>query len=672
MSETTATPNSNPPANFHSDTLHTQKDTDKPSAKELKNQAKKRRKRNNRKKNKHPVPAPLEAAIPVEPIPNIDIETKPPELDCPVMPVHNLQISPRDPISPRRQTIMRYKKSDDTISSGLFINEAKGNLKSNSSTLGDTSHEQTSRKLKTNHVGEKESLFKFRSARILVFDEEIGESKNSASATSGRLLGHGEFEIFQLHNGDVTYLSCGPSFIYPLLPKLKILRIAFNQFILPLVNPERYWKIFINSDNSEIIESLGDTFEQVVKYRNLTIGADPPKNNKNGDFKLPVTPKTVMEDSVLNFNMNHISNEIPESPPSVPLSPHQNGQVISGSLQLGSPLKPPQLNSQFHPMSNLISRVDSDKSLSSALASLDVAGISQVPGINNTTIKVHHPKPKRPLVPYASPRINSARHDTKSDSSMDSLLDEYEESMSVSKSFTYTKSRPMSRSSSFVQAPANFKRKEHSMYDEKKEEDSMLHYKKAFDSDDFPTTSLSEYNKTHNIRSRRSSRSELYTSESNWMDPDPKANAEVIPRFPYSRSSYSVHSGHDLNNGDLNNTYKNIYKSITQRNLSQILNDRNDDLRSVRSSQRLPTIEQSRTLKTSTGSVRNDYVNTRYGDQKLAPSTSLNYNPSTKQPIKENIYLNSDDVYKILSKKKASTAEPGPRSKGFASRLFGW
>ena len=108
-------------------------------------------------------------------------------------------------------------------------------------------------------LDEKVTLFKYKSLKIL----ELVNQNNA----NGSLLAHGIFEIFQLHQGDVTYLSCGNNFIYPLLPKIKVFRINSNQFLLPLVNPERYWKIFINSEELNVINNLINVFQNVSIYK---------------------------------------------------------------------------------------------------------------------------------------------------------------------------------------------------------------------------------------------------------------------------------------------------------------------------------------------------------------------------------------------------------------------
>ena len=110
-------------------------------------------------------------------------------------------------------------------------------------------------------LDEKVTLFKYKSLKIL----ELVNQNNA----NGSLLAHGIFEIFQLHQGDVTYLSCGNNFIYPLLPKIKVFRINSNQFLLPLVNPERYWKIFINSEELNVINNLINVFQRNVQFISL-------------------------------------------------------------------------------------------------------------------------------------------------------------------------------------------------------------------------------------------------------------------------------------------------------------------------------------------------------------------------------------------------------------------
>lgn len=648
--------------------------------------------------------------------PNLELE----------MPVNSFETSPSNSMSPRRQAIMRYKKSDDKINNGSIINKVKGSLKSSNSTENELDPNQS---LKPPHVDEKISLFKFKSSRILVFDEVIDESETEEKPRSGRLLGHGEFEIFQLHNGDVTYLACGTSFIYPLLPKLKILRIAFNHFILPLVNPDRYWKILINTDDNKVIQDLEAKLEMVVQYRNLAIGVRPPANSSaispiQASLKLPDTPnpsndndiiKDNSNNTLLDFNLGQISNDIPDTPPSAPLSPHNERPGILDTFQLDGPLKPPVINAELHHMDTMLPRDNSNKSISSALASFDVRDIED----SKILKKYLHANPYQKPLTKLSARYQktSTKADDKSDSSMDSLLDEYEESMSVSKSFTYTRSRaqsrapsrPMSRTSSFIQPPVNYTRGKYfpgNIVDNDFEHDNPdLNHNQSFNSkasdvDLFPITSLSEYNKTHNIRSRRSSRSELYTSESNWMEPNPNSGPDHN-RMPHSRSSYSVSSqyqNHDLRNSDLNSTYKQIYKSITQRNISQLTSDKNDDLKSTRSYQRLPTIEQSKAFnyrqnKYLTSSVRNDYNHPRYGNDRSKQQTHKALEQSSTSASR----LNSDELYKMISSKRTSSSERSssttrnsmPRSslnlqsypqrasqpqekKGFASRLFGW
>ncbi|ODQ82999.1 hypothetical protein BABINDRAFT_159477 [Babjeviella inositovora NRRL Y-12698] len=115
---------------------------------------------------------------------------------------------------------------------------------------------------------EKLYLFQSNDAKIMVFHDQLGEDISKATSTKGRLLGHGAFEIYSMHYGSITYLHCG-SVIYPLLPRLKILRINYNQFIVPLSNPERYWQITLFTVDEAVIDQLVAVFSKSVKFRNL-------------------------------------------------------------------------------------------------------------------------------------------------------------------------------------------------------------------------------------------------------------------------------------------------------------------------------------------------------------------------------------------------------------------
>ncbi|CAM9021455.1 unnamed protein product [Wickerhamomyces anomalus] len=127
--------------------------------------------------------------------------------------------------------------------------------------------------IKINSVHEEETfdpeeritLFHFLKANIYSFEE-----MDNMEEKQGRLLGHGKFEVYQMHMKKVSYFQCG-SVVYPILPRLKILKISHNQFILPLSNPERYWRIVIETNDSLIIKELEEVFKKICHFRNLYI-----------------------------------------------------------------------------------------------------------------------------------------------------------------------------------------------------------------------------------------------------------------------------------------------------------------------------------------------------------------------------------------------------------------
>lgn len=120
---------------------------------------------------------------------------------------------------------------------------------------------------------DKHYLFRCDDATIVVFHLPHTDSTPQQDLGHGRMLGHGALEVYLMHYGSVTYLSCG-SVIYPLLPRLRVLRVGFNQFILPLTKPERYWQITLYTLDEEVILGLGTVLESTLEFRSVYAPVD--------------------------------------------------------------------------------------------------------------------------------------------------------------------------------------------------------------------------------------------------------------------------------------------------------------------------------------------------------------------------------------------------------------
>lgn len=522
-------------------------------------------------------------------------------------------------VLPRRQTLMRYKHSDEELDASP-IKAAKLKLRK---PLVDNSASPAAPNTPTDLAGahpvvnlnmeEKVTLFRYKSSKILVFDDLPDDAKQSL----GRLLGHGAIEIFQLHNGDVTYLACGPSLIYPLLPKLKVLRIAFNQFIVPLAYPERYWKIFINSEEPHVVQVLEHTFDSVVKYRNLW-KQDPDFVDIN---KQPAELKELLVDG--DIPQFEIALELPPSPPLAPLSPHQLNHEWGG-----------------------IQRKVSDQSISTAMACLEMLKATIPQPEFKRTPSVIKPIPQRVTAPNAgymsfhqqpdygyvnsrnSGTLRPREDDIKLDSSMDSLLDEYEESICQLRLVAplIALRRNLRRNSIVLKRG--------------------LMYRQRIPIDEhFPTTSLLEYNRIHNTRgSRQSLCSEYHPPRDDW---------DYNQRLPKSRSNYSMNSA----SSDLNSTYRYIYKSIAQRNMRAYPGEDT-------TSRKLPTVPP-------TPPIPKQYLDT--GSVLGSSRKHIEFVPNGS-PVQRNHNLESSEIYTLLSTsgKRGQHPVEAKASKSFTQRLFGW
>lgn len=557
-------------------------------------------------------------------------------------------------LSPRKQTIMRHKKSDDSVGEPLFVSEAKEYKKNRKSVATDAEDGKFSLMLANQNMEGRTSLIVCPLAKIVVYHEQLPD--RSTKYSSGTLLAHGEFEIFQLHNGDVTYLSCGRSFVYPLLPKLKMLRTSRSEFVLPLVNPQRYWKIHIDSDDDAQFEDLELVLAKVVNYTNIWFaeGSAQPRSpvaQANGQ-----SPRAGHVKGLGGPKASHMSplfSTIPESPPSAPVSPH-NLNLFDDNFEL-LPKRSLHPSSGLRASSGLL-RKQSGQSITSAMASFSVEEPS------NGIAKYHQPKP----VAHSNPYIHKSKEkiaDTKSDtSSMDSLLDEYEENISTTKSINYNLSRPPSRAVSMISShhPAHVQYQRgkvailpdyasnlSSNYGALEEED---------DADPFPSTSLSQYNRarkgSHDNRSRKSSVSELYNSVSTWMEPGHQEG----PVLAHSRSLHSLASRNknSARAPNLTETYREIYRSITLHNLASVARDTS----SVKSCSTSNPLRPPR----PSADVPDPYYSKLLTSEQVGRPVKREQKPRKAKADG----LSSTEVYRLLSDR-----EHKPKATGLG-RLFGW
>lgn len=483
-------------------------------------------------------------------------------------------------MSPRKQTLMRHKSSRESVGEPLFVSEVK-ELKRNRRTGPgpDAVDGKYLLILASQPMDEKTALFTAPLARIVLFLESSHGSPVRASP--GTLLAHGEFEIFQLHGGDVTYLACGKSFVYPLLPKLKILRTSARELVLPLVNPQRYWKIHIETHDETVFHALEAVLQKVVRYTSLAANdeAETGTNTHAGhvaEISVPEPLLLLLEGPLPDVNTPYTPYfaGIPESPPSGPESP-LGRHLYTG---LASPHTPLPL-----PWDTDADTLPPVQTLTSAMASF---GLPPAPthtlgnpffhetvhvmggggGSNGYGQFIGVEKEKNSKKPV--------HMDADSDTlSMDSLLDEYEETISVTKSTnrhasrhaSRQASRPVSRTPSHAASHVSALPHHHHNYILQRPGLSLHH---GLEGHAFPPYRRAIQPSTGG-RSRRSSVSELYSSTSNWMEPG-HAHPEVKLGLSSSKSTYSLAPKKPLSKSNVNDTCREIYRSLTLHNLSLI------------------------------------------------------------------------------------------------------
>ncbi|KAG5362607.1 hypothetical protein CJU89_1734 [Yarrowia sp. B02] len=135
-------------------------------------------------------------------------------------------------------------------------------------------------------------------------------------AISERIVAHGRFQVFTLHNDKVTYIKCGDA-VQAILPKLRLWRTSLSQFIFPQPIPGRYWRVELFRSTYKIADDLRRALEQSccfldqIKAPELEEGA---KEEYIEDYLDQLIPEIDLKEKLVSLNPNN-SGYIP--PPKV-------------------------------------------------------------------------------------------------------------------------------------------------------------------------------------------------------------------------------------------------------------------------------------------------------------------------------------------------------------------
>lgn len=406
--------------------------------------------------------------------------------------------------SPRKEALKRHEHNSKE-ESHRFLDEAKRKMKpatiAPDPLTSSTGSLNGGLLLSNENVDGKKSLILIPHSRIVVYHDTKQKNGKNTHKTHGNLLARGVLEIFQLHNGDVTYMSCGESFVYPLLPKLNILRIKESTLVLPLANPKRYWEIVLCEGTLETIAELENVLQHVVQYTNLTSMSTFPLDEDN---------KTVQLHGIVESEFERPSpflDGCPPSPPSVSASPPLRTTDFPYADTYKSMVYEKRLDADkfiTYPPHFSVADAHANDNLKS-LPNL----MQHLPGFQP------HDLFEKPYDDY-----RQLQHAAET-SSNDSLLDEYEES--ISKSVTYRDALSHTHS-----LPRQVSKLNSSIIFHSEIRDSPGRPKGSHTSVNYQWSNFNRAAGQHpqrrriptqSERSRQSSISDLYTSVSNWMEP---------------------------------------------------------------------------------------------------------------------------------------------------------
>lgn len=531
-------------------------------------------------------------------------------------------------MSPRKQTLKRHENNNRQEPEPEFLSEAKKNMKStqliNSSAGSDANCLNRAFQFTNQNMDGKSTIITIPQSQIIVYHDL--HQTDEAKFALGNLLACGVLEIFQLHKCDVTYMSCGESFVYPLLPKLNILRTSDLNFVLPLANPRRYWKIILGTVDQNLIARLENVLRSVVRYTNLvSMSAPSLSEDRAGRDSSPRLPSpNVMTNQILSS----LFDEVPPSPPSVAASPPP--YLASLSNLDGDSFKLQDKKNFFG-----LNRAHADDKLQQKYSQPVHTSNSQ-----NNHSQLHG----------AMSRLeNVNNNDINETSSMDLLLEEYEETLSLTQSVSCQEG--LSNMPSLPKESLKFptlSSTRGSPYRFKMETSPIDH-----DWSQFPRSAgrlpQRRPNQSLGGRSRKSSTSDLYASISNWMEPGQQKYNSTIP---HSRSIHSFASRQSLSAQD---DSFNACRDFSIATYSSLLREK---------------IKYNHSLKSHTSPWScNSHLNGKKCAVKAHVSKKISsFNDVSVHILPKNDGLTPSEVYNLIRNRDSTTK---PKSSGIRG-LFGW
>ncbi|KAG5369991.1 hypothetical protein CJU90_1315 [Yarrowia sp. C11] len=126
-------------------------------------------------------------------------------------------------------------------------------------------------------------------------------------AISERIVAHGRFQVFTLHNDKVTYIKCGDA-VQAILPKLRLWRTSLSQFIFPQPIPGRFWRVELFRSTYKIADDLRMALEQSccfldqIKAPELEEGA---KEEYIENYLDQLIPEIDLKEKLVSLNPNN-------------------------------------------------------------------------------------------------------------------------------------------------------------------------------------------------------------------------------------------------------------------------------------------------------------------------------------------------------------------------------
>lgn len=138
---------------------------------------------------------------------------------------------------------------------------------------------------------------------LLQDDNDSENNDSSIAKTSSKYqqlpVAEGKFQIYKMLGQSAAYFKCG-QFVHPILPKMRMWRVMFSEFVLPQPNPGKFWRLKIFDLSMESADLLEVILYECCYYQNVY--TPPPQ------LSIPLVEPEIYQENAIKEEPRTVGN----------------------------------------------------------------------------------------------------------------------------------------------------------------------------------------------------------------------------------------------------------------------------------------------------------------------------------------------------------------------------